>query len=431
MDISPPIIFGIIFVLFLLSSAPIAVAMGLTSVIYFFLFTNMPLPQLADNLFNGLNKFPLMAVPFFVLAANLMATGGISSRIVASANALVGHIKGGLGVTAILSCMFFAAISGSSPATVVAVGTLLIPEMIRAGYGKKFATGIIATSGSLGILIPPSIALIVYGIATETSVGALFLGGILPGLLGGVLIIVLVLVMTRFKSFGGLAEVTPMPRVPLKEKFKTIGGASLSLFLPVFVLGGIYGGFFTPTEAAGMAVFYALIVSVFIYKEIRVRDLVGVTLKSARTSAMILFIIANAMIFSFVLAYERIPGQITDQIIAMDLTAWQFLLILNILLLVVGAFMDTISALVILAPIMLPIGMALDIHPVHLGIIMVMNLEIGLITPPFGVNLFVASGMSKVPPMQVAQGAAPSALVLLFALLLVTYVPFFALAFIG
>lgn len=420
----------IIFLVLLLTSAPIAVAMGLTAFSYFLLFTNFPLTQLADNLFNGLNKFPLMAVPFFVLAANIMSQGGISARIVTAANALVGHIKGGLGVTAVLSCIFFAAISGSSPATVVAVGTLLIPEMIRAGYGKRFATGIIATSGSLGILIPPSIALIVYGIATEVSIGALFLGGILPGLLGGVMIIILVLLMTRFSRFGGLKHTQPVARLSTRERLRTFGDGALSLFLPVFVLGGIYGGFFTPTEAAGMAVFYALIVTLFVYKEIRVRDLFEIALKSARTSAMILFIIANAMIFSFVLSYERIPAQVTAAIFGMDLKPWEFLIILNMLLLIVGAFMDTISALVILAPIMLPIGLALDIHPVHLGIIMVMNLEIGLITPPFGVNLFVASGMSRVPPMQVAVGAAPSALVLFLALLIVTYVPFLTLAFI-
>lgn len=420
----------VIFVVLLLTSAPIAVAMGLTAVSYFLVFTTLPLTQLADNLFNGLNKFPLMAVPFFVLAANIMSQGGISARIVAAANALVGHIKGGLGVTAVLSCIFFAAISGSSPATVVAVGTLLIPEMIRVGYGKRFATGIIATSGSLGILIPPSIALIVYGIATEVSIGALFLGGILPGLLGGVMIIALVLAMTRFSSFGGLKYTQPAARLSTREKLTTFRDAALSLFLPVFVLGGIYGGIFTPTEAAGMAVFYALIVALVVYKEIKLRDLFGITLKSARTSAMILFIIANAMIFSFVLSYERIPAQVTAAIFGMDLRPWEFLIILNMLLLLVGAFMDTISALVILAPIMLPIGLSLDIHPVHLGIIMVMNLEIGLITPPFGVNLFVASGMSRVPPMQVAVGAAPSALVLFLALMLVTYVPFFTMAFI-
>ncbi len=425
MDIMTIILF-LIFAALLLTTTPIAVAMGLTSLIYFVLFIDFPLTQLSENLFHGLNKFSLMAVPFFVLAANIMSQGGISKRIISMANAMVGHLKGGLGVTAVLSCMFFAAISGSSPATVVAVGTLLIPEMIKAGYDKKFASGIIATSGSLGILIPPSIAFIVYGIATEQSIGDLFLAGIIPGLLGGLMIIILVIVISRFRTVSTFA----FPRTTWREKFKAFRESLLSLLLPIFIIWGIYGGIFTPTEAAGMAVFYALIVSLFVYREIKWKDLIAITIRSARTSAMILFIIVNAMLFSFVLTYERIPAELTSLITGMNLQPWAFLIVVNLLLLIVGAFMDTISALVILAPILLPVAMELGIHPIHFGVIMVMNLEIGLITPPFGVNLFVASGITKIPPLRVAQGATPSALVLLAALMLVTYIPYLALALI-
>lgn len=418
------IILFIIFFLLLLSTTPIAFAMGLTTFIYVFLFTTQSLTQLSDNLFNSLNSFSLMAVPFFVLAANIMARGGISRRIIEASNALVGHFRGGLAMTAVLSCMFFAAISGSSPATVVAVGTLIMPAMVKAGYGREFSTGIVATSGSLGILIPPSIALIVYGIATEQSIGDLFLAGVLPGLLGGFLILGLVVILSRRRNLG--AETIPMSH---RERIKAFYTASLSLLLPIFILGGIYGGIFTPTEAAAMAVLYALIVSLIVYREIKPWDLVEITIRSARMSAMILFIIANAILFSFVLTSERIPVQVTDLFIGLDLPKWGFLLVLNILLLIVGAFMDTISALVILAPIMLPVALELGVDPIHLGIIMVMNLEIGLITPPLGVNLFVASGMSGLPTLQVARGAIPSALVLLFALFLVTYIPDISLAF--
>lgn len=416
-----------IFFLLLLSTAPIAVAMGLTAFIYVFLFTTQSLTQLSDNLFNSINSFPLMAIPFFVLAANIMAQGGISRRIIASANAIVGHFRGGLAMTAVLSCIFFAAISGSSPATVVAVGTLMMPAMAKAGYGERFSTGILATSGSLGILLPPSIALIVYGITVEESIGDLFLAGVLPGLLGGFMILGLVAIMARRRNFSAV-ELVQMSN---RERLNAFYTAFLSLLLPVFVLGGIYGGFFTPTEAAAMAVLYALIVSLVVYREIKPRDLIGITIRSARTSAMILFIIANAILFSFVLASERIPGQVTALIVDLDFSMWGFLLTLNILLLVVGAFIDTISALVILAPIVLPVALELGVDPIHLGIIMVMNLEIGLITPPLGVNLFVASGMSGLPALQVARGAIPSALVLLLALFLVTFIPAIALAFLA
>jgi C4-dicarboxylate transporter DctM subunit len=412
----------------LISSAPIAVALGLSSFVYFYYFTTIPLTQVPERLFNALNSFPLMAIPFFVLAANIMSRGGISKRLTEASNAVVGHFRGGLAMTAVLSCMFFAAVSGSSPATVIAVGTLLIPAMVASGYDKKFSTGVIATSGSLGILIPPSIPLIVYGIATEQSIGDLFMAGILPGIFAGLLLLVLVVLLSRRRGYGTGEDAIVMSRA---EKTRAIRDASLSLMLPVIVLGGIYGGFFTPTEAAAVAVFYALLVALLIYRELSFKDLGSVVLASAKTSAMIMFIIANGILFTFVLTSERIPRQITQALTDMNLSPITFLLMINLLLLLVGAFMETSSAILIIAPILLPIGMELGINPIHLGIIMVMNLEIGMVTPPFGLNLFVASGLSNMSVIDVAKAALPSATVLFGGLLVVTYVPFLSLALIG
>ena len=415
---SPTLVLFVVFFLLLLSTAPISVALGLTAFLYFFYYTTLPLTQTTDTLFNSLNTFTLMAIPFFVYAANIMTYGGISRRLTEAANAAVGRFPGGLALTAVISCMFFAAISGSSPATVVAVGTLLIPAMIEAGYGRMFSTGIVATSGSLGILIPPSIPLIVYGIATETSIGDLFIAGFGPGLLAGFLLIGLVIFTAWRRGLRG--QEIPLTRA---QRIKAFRDAFLGLLLPIFVLGGIYGGVFTPTEAAAMAVLYSLIVSLFVYREMTLKDLARVTVASARMSAMIMFIIANAILFSFVLTSERIPDQITNLFINLDLSWFTFLLVVNAFLLLVGCFMETSSAILILAPIFLPVATRLGVNPIHFGIIMVMNLEIGMVTPPFGLNLFVASGISKLSVVRVAKASAPSALVLLAALLVVTYVP--------
>jgi C4-dicarboxylate transporter, DctM subunit len=417
---------SLIVILFLLlfSSTPIAVALGLTSFVYFYYFTTIPLTQIPETLFNALNTFPLVAIPMFVLAATIMSRGGISERLTKAGIATVGHFRGGLAMTAVGSCVFFAAISGSSPATVVAVGTLLIPAMIRSGYGREFSTGLIATSGSLGILIPPSIPLIVYGIATEQSIGDLFIAGIIPGIVAGTMLLLMVVVVSRRKNYGVDKDAIAMSH---RERVRVFRDAGLSLFLPLFVLGGIYTGVFTPTEAAAMAVLYALVVSFAFYREIGVKDLGEILLTSARTSAMVMFIIANGILFSFVLTSERIPGEITQALLDLDLQPWTFLMMVTVILLVAGLFMETSSAILILAPILLPIAMELGINPIHLGIIMVMNLEIGMVTPPLGLNLFVASGLSRMSVLRVAKAALPSAAVLLVALLIVTYVPWLSL----
>lgn len=417
MEATSIILFVILFVL-LLTSTPISIALGLTTLFYIFYFTTLPMTQVSDTLYNGVNSFPLMAIPFFILAANLMTHGGISQRLVAAANAVVGNFRGGLGMTAILACTFFAAISGSSAATVVAVGTLLIPGMIKAGYDRRLSTGVIATSGGLGILIPPSVPLIVYGIVTETSIGDLFLAGILPGLLTGALLLALMIVIARRRNLG--AETLPLSGA---ERIRDIRDSVLGLLLPVLVLGGIYGGYFTPTEAAAVAVLYAFLVSMFVYREIGFSDLTTIVLRSARMSAMVMFIIANAILFTFVLSLERIPAQVAEFFIAMELRTWLFLLMINVLFLIVGMFMDSIGAILILAPILYPIAVDLGVHPVHFGIIFIMNFEIGAVTPPLGINLFVASGLSRLSALQVARAAVPWACMLLLALLLVTYIP--------
>ncbi len=409
----------------LFSSAPVAVALGLSTFSYFYYFTTIPLTQIPETLFNALNTFPLMAIPFFVLAATIMSRGGISERLTTAGVAVVGNFRGGLAMTAVMSCVFFAAISGSSPATVVAVGTLLIPAMIRSGYGRDFSTGLIATSGSLGILIPPSIPLIVYGIATEQSIGDLFIAGVVPGLVAGAMLMVMVIVISRRRGYGTGEHAVQMTR---QEKVRAFRDAGLSLVLPLLVLGGIYGGFFTPTEAAAMAVFYALLISLLVYREIGVKDLGDILLASARTSAMVMFIIANGILFSFVLTSERIPNDVAEALLALDLAPWTFLLMVTVILLIAGCFMETSSAILILAPILLPIALELGIDPIHLGIIMVMNLEIGMVTPPLGLNLFVASGLSGMSVLRVARAALPSAAVLLVGLLFVTYVPSLSLA---
>lgn len=450
----PAILLIVLLFAFLLTSAPIAVAIGMTSVVYFFYFTTLPMTQVPERLFNALNSFPLMAIPFFVFGANVMTHGGISKRLTDFSNMLVGQFRGGLGMTAVLACIFFAAVSGSSPATVVAVGTLMIPAMIAAGYPREFSTGIIASSGSLGILIPPSIPLIVYGIATEQSIGDLFVAGVVPGLMAGTMLLITVVLISRRKGYGWAGQaVTPvgsvagtsaamsddtssqtarpatanspvrLHRMSGKERFAVLRSAILSLMLPVIVLGGIYGGIFTPTEAAAAAAGYALLISLLVYRDLKVTDLWKVAISSTKTSAMIMFIIANGILFTFVLTTERIPGRVTDSLLGADLAAWQFLLVINILLLVVGCFMETSSAILILAPILFTIGTELGIDPIHLGVVMIMNLEIGMVTPPFGLNLFVASGLSGLSVVQVAKAALPTAAVLLVALFLVTYIP--------
>ena len=405
----------------LIAGVPIAVALGLASIVTLILFADQSLVVLAQRFFSAVQTPGLLAIPFFVLAGTFMTTGGVAKRMIAFANALVGRFHGGLAMAALLACALFAAVSGSSPATVVAVGSIMIGGMARSGYSKEFAAGLICNAGTLGILIPPSIVLVVYGAATETSVGALFIAGVVPGIvLAGALMI----------AVGFMARRMDLPRQPRADwrlVLKTGREAIWGLLLVVIILGGIYSGVFTPTEAAAVSAVYALVIALFVYKDLKLRDVPNVLAESAKVTAMLMFIIGNAMLFAFVLTTEQIPQAASEWITSLGLPPWGFLLMLNVLLLAAGSFMEATSVILIFAPIMFPIATRLGVDPVHLGIIMTLNMEVGMITPPVGLNLFVTSGMAELPVTRVVRAAAPWLVVLLAVLALVTYVPMLSL----
>jgi len=409
-------LFVMLFV-FMLLGLPIAVALGLSSVVTIMLVGRDSLASLALKLFETSEQFTLLAIPFFILAGAFMTTGGVARRMIRFAIACIGHLQGGLAMASVLACMLFAAVSGSSPATVVAVGTIVIGGMVRAGYSRDMAAGVICNAGTLGILIPPSIVMVVYGAATETSVGKLFMAGVIPGILLGIMLMVAIYVRARWIG---------LPRQP-KATFKEVmvaGRESLwGLLLLVIILGGIYGGIFTPTEAAGVSAVYAFVIATFVYRDIGLKDLPRVLVDAGRVTVMLMFIIANALLFAYVLTTERIPQSIAEQIVSWGMAPWQFLIVVNILLLAAGNFMEPTGIILILAPILFPIATQLGIDPIHLGIIMVVNLEIGMVTPPVGLNLFVTSGITGMSVMQVVRAAFPWLSVLLVFLVIVTYIP--------
>ncbi|MDX1563230.1 MAG: TRAP transporter large permease, partial [Gammaproteobacteria bacterium] len=394
---------------------PIGISFGVASITTLLLFTDHSLIVLAQRLFYSTQVYPLLAIPFFILAGTFMTTGGVAQRMIDFANALVGHFRGGLAMAALLACALFAAVSGSSPATVVAVGTIMIAGMVQSGYRREFAAGLICNAGTLGILIPPSIVMVVYGAVTETSIGHLFMAGVLPGFL---LVSALMLVVAYRARRDNLPR---QPRVPLGDVLKAGRNAVWGLALVVIILGGIYLGAFTPTEAAAVAAIYALIIAVFVYRDIGLRDVPNVLITSARVTAMLMFIIANAFLFAFVLTTEQIPQEISAWITDLGLPPWAFLLVMNILLLIAGNFMEPASVLLILAPILFPIATALGVHPVHLGIIMTVNMEIGMISPPVGLNLFVTAGVADMTVAEVIRAALPWLMTLVVVLLLITY----------
>lgn len=402
---------------FMFIGMPVAVALGLSSILTILLFGHDSLASLSLKMFETSEHFTLMAIPFFVLAGAFMTTGGVARRMIRFAVAAVGHLHGGLAIASVLACCLFAAVSGSSPATVVAVGSIVIAGMVRSGYTQSFAAGVICNAGTLGILIPPSIVLVVYGAATETSVGKLFMAGVVPGLLLGFLLMLAIYILARVKNMPR------QPRASLKEVMVAGRDSFWGLMLIVIILGGIYGGIFTPTEAAAVSAVYAFFVAVFIYRDIGMRQVPKVLIDASKVTIMLMFIIVNALLFAHVLTTERIPQAIAEQILAWDMAAWQFLIVVNILLLIGGMFMEPTGIILILAPILFPIAMQLGIDPVHLGIIIVVNLEIGMVTPPIGLNLFVTAGITKMSIGQVVRAASPWLLLLLSFLVLVTYVP--------
>jgi C4-dicarboxylate transporter DctM subunit len=402
---------------FMAIGMPVAICLGLSSLLTIAFFAHDSLASLSIKLYETSEHYTLLAIPFFILAGALMSTGGVARRMVDFAIAAVGHLRGGLAIASILACMLFAAVSGSSPATVVAVGSIVIAGMVRSGYPQPFAAGVICNSGTLGILIPPSIVMVVYAAVTEVSVGRMFMAGVIPGLLLGVMLAAAVHWRVR------KLNIEPTPRAPLREVLGKFRESLWGLALLVIIMGGIYGGVFTPTEAAAVSAVYALIVAVFIYKDLKLKDLPEVFVDASRTTVMLMFIVANAMLFAHVLTTERIPQTIAEQIVAFGMEPWMFLLVVNVVLLVAGNFMEPTGIILILAPIFFPIATQLGIDPIHLGIIMVVNMEIGMVTPPVGLNLFVTSGITNMSIMEVTHAALPWLMVLLAFLGLVTYIP--------
>ncbi|MBV7387205.1 C4-dicarboxylate TRAP transporter large permease protein DctM [Pasteurellaceae bacterium TAE3-ERU1] len=414
-------LFACLFILMLIG-VPIAVALGLSGSLTIIFFSQDTLSSVAIKLFETSEHYTLLAIPFFLLAGAFMTTGGVARRLIDFANATVGHIRGGLAIASVLSCMLFAALSGSSPATVAAVGSIAIAGMVRSGYPKEFGTGIVCNAGTLGILIPPSVVMVVYAAATETSVGRLFMAGVVPGLLLGGALMIGIYLVARIKKLPAL------PRASVREWFSSARKALWGLILMVIILGGIYSGAFTPTEAAAVAAVYSFFVAVFVYKDIKLRECPKVLLEAGKLSIMLMFIIANAMLFAHVLTTEQIPQQLTNLVVEMDLQAWQFLIVVNIILLMAGAFMEPSAIILILVPILFPIATQLGIDPIHLGVIMVVNMEIGMITPPVGLNLFVSSAITGLTLPQVIKAAMPWLLLMLTFLIAITYIPAISLA---
>ena len=402
---------------FMAIGMPIAVSLGLSSLLTIFFFSQDSLASMSIKLFETSEHYTLMSIPFFVLAGALMSTGGVAKRMVNFAIAAVGHLRGGLAIASILACMLFAAVSGSSPATVVAIGSIVIAGMVKNGYPKEFAAGVICNAGTLGILIPPSIVMVVYAAVTEVSVGRLFMAGVIPGLLLGLML--MVAVWWR----AGALKIVPPPKAGMKEVARTFRESLWGLALLVIIMGGIYGGVFTPTEAAAVSAVYALIVAVFIYRDLKPRQLPHVFLEAGRTTVMLMFIVCNALLFAHVLTTERIPQTIAEHILAVGMSPWMFLLVVNIILLIAGNFMEPTGIILILAPIFFPIASHLGIDPIHLGVIMVVNMEIGMVTPPVGLNLFVTAGVTGMNLVQVTKAALPWLMVLLVFLVMITYIP--------
>jgi C4-dicarboxylate transporter DctM subunit len=444
------ILFGLVFV-FLFLGVPVAVSLGLSSILVIAVFSHDSVSSIALQLYTASQNYTLLAIPFFILASSFMSTGGVARRIIRFAIAAVGHVRGGLAIASVFACMLFAALSGSSPATVVAIGSIAIAGMMQAGYTKPFAAGVIANAGTLGILIPPSIVMVVYSAATDVSVGRMFLAGVFPGLLAGLMLMTAIYVNARMKGmkkepFAGMGEI-----------LEAAGSASWGLFLIVIILGGIYGGIFTPTEAASVAAVYSFFIAVFIYRDMgplkgvswceeneslpnaAFRNL-GLTFKhslavfyhqetrqvmveSAKTTLMLMFVIVNALVFAHVLTSENIPQHVTSLMLDAGFTWFTFLIAVNLILLLGGQFMEPSGLLLIVAPVVFPIAVELGIDPIHLGVIMVVNMEIGMVTPPIGLNLFVTSAITGMSMLEVIKAAMPFVCVMFIFLILITYIP--------
>ncbi len=424
------IIFGLLIAL-MLTGMPISIALGLTVLTFLFTLTQVPIEAVGLKLFTGIENFEIMAIPFFILAGNFLTHGGVAKRMIAFATAMVGHWYGGLGLAGVVACALFAAVSGSSPATVVAIGSIVLPAMVKQGFPKRFGAGVITTSGALGILIPPSIVMVIYSVATSgavaigptgqrvfsASVGQLFIAGVIPGL-----ILASMLGMTTwYRAFKN--DYPRMPKAGWGERFHTFRKSVWGLLLIVLVLGGIYTGAFTPTEAAAMSAVYAFVIAVFVYRDMKLSEVPKVLLASANMSAMILYIITNAVLFSYLMTSEQIPQQMTSWITSSGVGWIEFLLFVNLLLLLAGNVMEPSSIVLITAPILFPVAVRLGIDPIHLGILMTVNMEVGMCHPPVGLNLYVASGITKMGITELTVAVWPWLVTMLVFLVMVTYIP--------
>jgi C4-dicarboxylate transporter DctM subunit len=410
------IIFGLLIAL-MLTGMPISIALGLTVLTFVFTMTQVPIESVALKLFTGIERFEIMAIPFFILAGTFLTHGGVARRMINFAASMVGHWHGGLALAGIVACAMFALVCGSSVATVVAIGSIVLPEMVKRGIPMDFGAAVITVAGSLGILMLPSIPKVIYAIATNTSIGALFVAGLLPGILLTTMLCAVTWYIAKKRNYPR------MPRQPWAARFKAFRESVWGLMLVVIIIGGIYSGLFTATEAAAMAAVYAFFVSVFVYKAMPLKDLRKVLLTSANMSAMLLYIITNAALFSFILTNENIPHALADWIIAKNLGWVGFLLLANLLLLMAGNFMDPSSVILIMAPILYPAAITLGINPVHLGILIDVNMEVGLCHPPVGLNLYVASGISRLGITELTKAVIPWLVTMLVFLVIVTYWP--------
>ncbi len=410
------IIFVLLIVL-MLTGMPISISLGLTVLTFLFTMTSVPIESVAMKLFTGIEKFEIMAIPFFILAGNFLTHGGVARRMINFASDMVGHWHGGLALAGVLACALFAAVSGSSPATVVAIGSIILPAMVKQGYPKRFGAGVITTSGALGILIPPSIVMVMYSVTTNTSVGQLFMAGVVPGLVLAFLLGLTTWFLAKKHNYPRMAKAT------WGARWVSFRRCAWGLLLIVIVMGGIYSGKFTPTEAAAMAAVYAFFIAVFVYKDLKIKQVGKVLLDSASLSAMLLYIITNAMLFSFLMTNENIPQAMAEWITNKGLGVVTFLLVVNLLLLLAGNVMEPSSIVLIMAPILFPVAMKLGIDPVHFGILIVVNMEVGMCHPPVGLNLYVASGITKMGISELTVAVLPWLFTMLGFLVLVTYVP--------
>jgi C4-dicarboxylate transporter, DctM subunit len=410
------IIFGLLLAL-MLSGMPVSIALGLTVLTFLFTMTTVPIESVGLKLFTGIEKFEIMAIPFFILAGNFLTHGGVARRMITFATSMVGHHHGGLGLAAVVACALFAAVSGSSPATVVAIGSILLPAMLKQGFPKRFGTGVIASSGGLGILIPPSIVMVMYAVSTNSSVGALFIAGIIPGALLATMLGLTTWWIARRNGYPRL------PKASWAIRFKAFRRSVWGLLLIILVMGGIYSGIFTPTEAAAVSAVYAFVVAVFVYRDMPLSRVPRVLLDSANMSAMLLYIITNAVLFSFLLTSENIPQALAQWMVDTGLGPIGFLAAVNIMLLLAGNIMEPSSIILITAPILFPVAMALGIDPIHFGVMITVNMEIGMITPPVGLNLYVASGISRMGMTETTVACFPWLLTMLVFLMVLTYWP--------